>query len=38
MLIIHGVLHLLGYDHDELEQQKIMIAKEKEILDRLTME
>jgi len=38
ILIIHGVLHLLGYDHDELEQQKIMIAKEKEILDRLTME
>ena len=38
ILIIHGVLHLLGYDHEELEQQKIMAAREREILDRLTLE
>ena len=35
ILIIHGVLHLLGYDHDEPENEKEMKAREAEILDGL---
>ena len=35
ILTIHGVLHLLGYDHDEPENGKKMKAKEKEILEGL---
>ena len=31
-LIIHGVLHLLGYDHEETEQEQQMQAREKVIL------
>ena len=32
-LVIHSVLHLLGYDHlDEAEQKREMRAREKEIL------
>lgn len=32
VLIIHGVLHLLGYDHDKPEPERRMKAREKEIL------
>ena len=32
ILIIHGVLHLLGYDHDKSELEHQMRAKEAEIL------
>ncbi len=32
ILLIHGVLHLLGYDHDQAERQKKMQAREKAIL------
>lgn len=32
-LMIHGFLHLLGYDHMEKEDEKIMFAKQEEILD-----
>jgi len=32
ILIIHGVLHLLGYDHDINEREYIMKAREMEIL------
>lgn len=34
-LIIHGVLHLLGYDHAEPEEQRDMQAREAEILARI---
>ena len=32
ILIIHGVLHLLGYEHDKLEQEREMRAREAEVL------
>ena len=35
ILIIHGVLHLLGYDHEVPEQKRQMRAMEKEILSRV---
>jgi probable rRNA maturation factor len=31
-LIVHGVLHILGYDHEKAEMEPAMKAKEKEIL------
>ncbi len=33
ILIIHGVLHLLGYEHDEPELERLMAAREAEILN-----
>jgi len=33
ILIIHGVLHLLGYDHDRPEPERQMRAREAEILN-----
>jgi len=38
VLIIHGVLHLLGYDHAEPEQEREMRAREAEILGSLNTE
>lgn len=32
-LTIHGFLHLLGYDHMEPEEEKIMFARQEEILN-----
>lgn len=32
-LIVHGFLHLLGYDHQTDEQEQIMLSKQKEILN-----
>ena len=33
ILIIHGMLHLLGYDHDKPEQEREMATREAEILN-----
>lgn len=35
LLIVHGVLHLLGYDHAEPRQEEAMKALEREALSRL---
>lgn len=35
LLVVHGVLHLLGFDHDEAEAQARMWAAQNAILDRL---
>lgn len=32
-VLTHGLLHLMGYDHMEEEEKKIMRAKEEEILE-----
>ena len=32
ILIIHGILHLLGYEHDKPELKRLMSAREEEIL------
>lgn len=34
-LTCHGMLHLLGYDHETPEREKTMTQKQKEILDGL---
>lgn len=31
-LVIHGMLHLLGYDHQTTEDEKIMFQKQEEVL------
>ncbi len=32
MLLVHGILHLLGYDHAEPDEEKIMFSRQTEIL------
>ena len=34
-LTIHGILHLLGYDHMEKDEEEIMFGLQKEILNEL---
>lgn len=35
MLLVHGMLHLVGHDHEEDDEFEIMVTKEEEILDKL---
>jgi len=37
ILIIHGVLHLLGYDHDKPEPERRMRTREAEILTQVAV-
>ena len=37
-LLAHSLLHLCGYDHMEPEEEKIMIARQKEILKEMGIE
>ena len=32
-LVVHGLLHLLGYDHMEKEDEEVMFAMQEKILD-----
>jgi len=34
LLTVHGVLHLLGYDHEELEEEKQMFGLQEEYLNQ----
>jgi probable rRNA maturation factor len=38
ILMVHGILHLLGYDHVADDEALVMEAREKEILSRLSVE
>ena len=33
-LVVHGLLHLLGYDHMTEEEEKVMFAKQEELLQK----
>lgn len=37
-LFVHSILHLLGYDHMEEEEKKIMRAREEEVMTELGIE
>lgn len=36
-LLVHGMLHLLGYDHEKGEEETIMFQKQEEILEKLNI-
>lgn len=35
LLLIHGMLHLVGYDHEEDEDYDLMVAREEEMMEKL---
>ena len=37
-LLIHGILHLLGYDHTKSEEEAVQMEKEEKRLMKLIME
>lgn len=37
-LTVHGMLHLLGYDHQTQEEASVMFEKQNSILDRLQVD
>ncbi|MFD1850243.1 rRNA maturation RNase YbeY [Oceanobacillus bengalensis] len=37
-LSVHGLLHLLGYDHMEKDEEKVMFTKQEEILGEFGLE
>jgi probable rRNA maturation factor len=34
LLVTHGALHVLGYDHAEIEERERMQGREKELLEQ----
>ncbi|AFM42866.1 metalloprotein, YbeY/UPF0054 family [Desulfosporosinus acidiphilus SJ4] len=37
-LAVHGILHLLGYDHEDIQEKETMRAKEEEVMASLGLE
>jgi probable rRNA maturation factor len=37
LLVVHGVLHLLNYDHAEERESAAMKRRERELLDRFRL-
>lgn len=37
LLVVHGILHLVGYDHDSAASQQVMWAKQSELLTLLNI-
>jgi probable rRNA maturation factor len=33
LLLTHGILHLLGYDHAEAEEERVMFAEQRRLLE-----
>ncbi len=38
VLTIHGILHLLGYDHEDEQQRQEMVAREQAILNSISID
>jgi probable rRNA maturation factor len=38
LLIVHGILHLLGYDHQQPEEEKRMRGREQELLRKCQLQ
>jgi probable rRNA maturation factor len=37
MLLVHGMLHLVGHDHEDDDEYEIMVAEEERLLDTLRL-
>ena len=37
MLLVHGMLHLVGHDHEEDDEYELMVQKEEELLQQLSL-
>jgi len=36
-LVVHGMLHLLGYDHEDKETEEIMFVKQRQVLESVNI-